>query len=309
MHATVTPIKDTSFGAIVTNVDLNDLDEATWQSIEEAFHQHAALVFPAQHLGEDAQVAFAARFGDIELLRENTKAIQISNKNPDGTVLGPQDFRYQTLRGNEGWHMDSTYMPLAAKAGMLSAITVPPRGGETELADMRAAYDALDQDMKERIADLRAYHSLYASQAKLGYLVETGAGYGYHDQGAPLRPLVKIHPVTGRPALCIGRHTYRIPGLDDAEAQALLDDLVDAACQAPRVYSHNWQPGDLMVWDNRCVMHRARPYDVSEIRILQATRIAGDPQSELAPTERGESASAATRAVQWSSPQQASASE
>lgn len=309
MQATVAPIKDTSFGAIVTNVDLNDLDEATWRCVEDAFLQHAALVFPAQHLCEKAQVAFAARFGDIELLRENTKAVQISNKKPDGTVLGPQDFRYQTLRGNEGWHMDSTYMPLAAKAGMLSAITVPSSGGETELADMRSAYDALDQGMKERIADLRAYHSLYASQAKIGYLVESGAGYGYHDQGAPLRPLVKIHPATGRPALCIGRHGYRIPGLDDTEAQALLDELVDFACQAPRVYTHHWQSGDLMVWDNRCVMHRARPYDVNEIRILQGTRIAGDPQSELAPTGHDEWASAAASAVQSSSARAASASE
>lgn len=248
MQATVTPNKDTSFGAIVTNVDLNDLDEATWRCVEDAFHQHAALVFPAQHLCEEAQAAFAARFGEIELLRENTKAIQISNKNPDGTVLGPKDFRYQTFRSNEGWHMDSTSMPLAAKAGMLSAITVPSSGGETELADMRSAYDALAQGMKERIADLCAYHSLYASQAKLGYSTETGAGYGYHAQGAPLRPLVKIHPVTGRLALCIGRHSYRIPGLKDAEAQALLNELFEFACQPPRVYTHNWQPGDLMVW-------------------------------------------------------------
>ena len=210
MQATVTPNKDTSFGAIVTNVDLNDLDEATWRCVEDAFHQHAALVFPAQHLCEEAQAAFAARFGEIELLRENTKAIQISNKNPDGTV--------------------------------------PSSGGETELADMCSAYDALAQGMKERIADLCAYHSLYASQAKLGYSTETGAGYGYHAQGAPLRPLVKIHPVTGRPALCIGRHSYRIPGLEDAEAQALLNELFEFACQPPRVYTHNWQPGDFMVW-------------------------------------------------------------
>jgi len=260
-------------------------------------------------LREEVQVAFAMRFGDIEVLRENAKAVQISNKKPDGSVLGPSDFRYQTLRGNEGWHMDSTYMPLAAKAGMLSAIKLPPSGGETELADMRGAYDALEQNTKERIADLQAYHSLYASQAKIGHLVETGAGYGYHDKGAPLRPLVKTHPVTGRPALCIGRHIYRIPGLDDADAQTLVDELVDFACQPPRVYSHSWQPGDLMVWDNRCVMHRARPYDVNEVRILQATRISGDPLSEMAPTGRDEWAGAAARADQSSDAAAASASK
>ena len=133
---------------------------------------------------------------------------------------------------------------------------------------------------------------LYASQAKMGFVVETGAGYGYHDKGAPLRPLVKVHPVSGRKTLCIGRHAYRIPGMDDGEAEALLDDLLDNACQPPRVYRHEWTVGDLLVWDNRCVLHRARPYNVAEPRVLQATRIAGDPASELAETRPDERASA-----------------
>jgi alpha-ketoglutarate-dependent taurine dioxygenase len=119
-------------------------------------------------------------------------------------------------------------------------------------------------------------------------VVETGSGYGYHDKGAPLRSLVKAHSVTGRKALCIGRHTYRISGMDDA--LALLDELLGAACVAPRVYTHRWKPGDLLVWDNRCVMHRACPYDYSEPRVLQSTRVAGDPASDLAPTGRDERA-------------------
>jgi alpha-ketoglutarate-dependent taurine dioxygenase len=291
MEPTVTPLEDTTFGAIITDVDLNKFNEATWRRVENAFHEYAALVFPAQHLSEQAQVAFAMRFGEIEILREGATAIQITNKKPDGTLFKPQDFRFKTLRGNEGWHMDSTYMPLAAKAGVLSAIEVPSTGGETELADMRAAYDALDQATKIQIAGFSAYHSLYASQAKIGHIVEPGSGYGYHDKGAPLRPLVKVHPVTGHKALCIGRHAYRIPGMLDEDAQTLLDDLLEFACQPPRVYTHHWEPGDLIIWDNRCVLHRARPYDFNETRILQATRIAGDPQSELASTDREERAS------------------
>jgi alpha-ketoglutarate-dependent taurine dioxygenase len=155
---------------------------------------------------------------------------------------------------------------------------------------MRAAWDALDADMQERIEGLSAYHSLYASQAKIGHVVETGSGYGYHDKGAPLRPLVKVHPVTGRKSLYIGRHAYRIPGMDDDKAQALLDDLLDFACRPPRTYAHEWQPGDLMIWDNRCVLHRARPYDYNEVRIMRHTRVAGEPESELAPTGRDERA-------------------
>jgi alpha-ketoglutarate-dependent taurine dioxygenase len=251
------------------------------------------LVFPGQDLGPDEQVEFSLRFGEIELLRGDpeAKTVPISNQKPDGSVFDAEEHRFKALRGNEGWHIDSTYMPLAAKAGVLTAKVLPSSGGGTELADMRAAYDALDEDRKDRIKDLSAYHSLYASQAKIGHIVETGAGYGYHTKGAPLRPLVRTHPVTGRKSLCIGRHTYRIPGLDDSEALTLLDDLLTFACQPPRTYLHNWTVGDLVIWDNRCVLHRARPYDFGEARVMQATRIAGDPESDLAPTYRDDRAS------------------
>ncbi len=292
MTLTITPL-DATLGAVVRGVDLASIDDTQWHQIEDAFHHFALLVFPDQNLGEDAQIAFARRFGEIELLRPESdqKAVEISNKKPDGSVVAADEYHYKVLRGNEGWHTDSSYMPLAAKASVLSAQVVPPAGGETEVADMRAAYDALDQDTKDRISTLSAHHSLYQSQAKIGYEIETGAGYGYHTKGAPLRPLVKVHPVTGRKALFIGRHAFRIPGLDDGAAQKLLDDLVAFACQPPRTYTHHWQVGDVIMWDNRCVLHRARPYDYGVPRVLRHTRIAGDPASELAPTAPDERAS------------------
>ncbi len=285
MEPTVTRL-DATLGATITGIDLAAMDGAAWRLVEDAFHEHALLVFPGQDLSEAAQIAFASRFGDIEILRGETeqKAVAISNENADGSVVGPEAHRYKNLRGNEGWHTDSSYMPLAAKASVLAAQVVPAAGGETEWADMRAAYDALDADTRDRVADLSAYHSLYASQAKIGYVIEPGAGYGFHTKGAPLRPLVKTHPVTGRKALFIGRHAYRIPGLDDGEAQKLLDGLVDFACRPPRTYAHSWRPGDLIIWDNRCVLHRARPYDYGEVRVMRHTRVAGDPMSELAAT-------------------------
>ena len=291
MALKITPV-DATLGARITGIRLADMDDATWQRVEDAFHQYAALVFPGQNLTDDEQIAFAERFGRIELLRDDPtkKAVPISNRKEDGTVFAADEFRFKTLRGNEGWHTDSSYMPLAAKASALSALVVPPEGGETELADMRAAWDALDADMQERVEGLSAFHSLYASQAKIGHIVETGSGYGYHDKGAPLRPLVKVHPVTGRKSLFIGRHTYRIPGMDDARAQKLLDDLLTFACQPPRTYAHKWQPGDLMIWDNRCVLHRACPYDYNQVRIMRHTRVAGERESELAETARDERA-------------------
>jgi len=282
---------DLSFGAVITDVKLGDLSDAEWRQIEDAFHEYAALVFPEQHLTDEEHIAFAERFGAIEMLRNKTdKAVRISNVKPDGTVMVPDEKRFQSLRGNEGWHTDSSYMPLAAKASALAAEIVPSKGGETALADMRGAYDALDDSMKERIAGLAAFHSLYASQAKAGFTFKTGDGYGFHTKGAPLRPLVKTHPVTGRKSLFIGRHAFRIPGMDDGEAQALLDELLDFACQAPRVYAHAWKPGDMMIWDNRCVLHRACPYDVTEPRIMRHVRVAGDPANDTAETGRDEHA-------------------
>ena len=281
MGPTITRI-DATLGAVVTDLSLARMDDATWKTVELAFHDHAVLVFPGQHLTEDEQIAFANRFGDIELLAPDPaqKAVAISNQKPDGTVLGDDEHRFKSLRGNEGWHTDSSYMPLAAKASVLSAQVVPSADGETEWADMRAAYDALDEATRRRIAGLSAHHSLYHSQARIGHVVQTGASYGFHTKGAPLRPLVKAHPVTGQPALFIGRHAYGIPGLDEAESEKLLADLVDFACRPPRTYAHRWQPGDVVIWDNRCVLHRARPYDYGQARVMRHTRVAGDPATE-----------------------------
>lgn len=281
---------DATLGARVTDVRLGDLGADDWRAVEAAFLAHALLVFPGQHLSADAQVAFGTRVGEIEILRKGQQAVPISNQKPDGSVMTAAEKRYQSLRGNEGWHTDSSYMPLAAKASILSAQLVPAAGGETEFCDMRAAYDALDAAMQARIAGLSAYHSIYASQAKAGYTFRTGEGYGFHTLGAPLRPLVKVHPATGRKALFIGRHAYRIPGMDDQAAQALLDALLAHAVQPPRHYAHRWQPGDVVMWDNRCVLHRACPYDYDQPRVMRHVRIAGDPASELAPTGRDERA-------------------
>ena len=285
MPITVTPT-DATLGAVVTDVDLAKLDDATWEAIHAAFLEHGVLIFPGQNLDEEAQGAFALRFGNIEKLtpKQATPTVQFSNQKPDGTTAQPSDPGYPLMRGNEGWHTDSTYMPLAAKAAMLMALVVPAEGGETEFADMRAAYDALSPQMQEKLEGLSAHHSLYHSQSKAGYLHKTDHLYGFHDKGAPLRPVIKTHPETGRKSIYTGRHAYGIVGMAPEESEALLDALLEDACQPPRTYRHSWQVGDLVVWDNRCLMHRARPYDTNHPRVLRASRIAGEPETELAPT-------------------------
>ena len=139
---------------------------------------------------------------------------------------------------------------------------------------------------QKKIKYLNAYHSYFHSQAKIGHTVKQGAGYGFNASDAPLHPLVKTHPVTGRKSLFIGRHAYEIPGMSIKDGQALLDDLLEFAVRPPRVYAHQWKPGDVMMWDNRCILHRACPYDHSEIRIMRHVRVAGEVESELVETGR-----------------------
>jgi alpha-ketoglutarate-dependent taurine dioxygenase len=269
-----------TLGATVTGVNLNSLDDEQWRAIEAAWYEYAVLVFPAQHIEEDAHIALGERIGPLEELMTNRKAVPISNRKADGSSVDLSSDHFQILKGNEGWHTDSTYMPLSARASILAADVVPEEGGQTEWADMRAALDALAPDTRKKIADLAAHHSLYYSQAKVGHQASSGASYGLSDQDIPLRPLIKVHPVTRRPALFIGRHAHAIPGLSEEESESLLDQLTDFACQPPRVFAHSWRPGDVVMWDNRCVLHRARPYDYSLPRVMRHVRVAGDPRTE-----------------------------
>jgi alpha-ketoglutarate-dependent taurine dioxygenase len=272
-----------TLGARVTGIRLADLDDDGWRGVETAFHEHALLVFPDQHLDGDEQRAFGRRFGSLE---PGLDLAPISNVAPDGSLYPTDHVVLQMLRGNEGWHTDSSYMPVSAKASMLSAHVVPPSGGDTEWADMRAAYDALDEATRARIAPLSAFHSIRWSQARAGYGMLPGS-YGEEVEDPPLRPLVKVHPVTGRPALYVGRHAHAIPGLPAEESERLLDDLVAFACQPPRVYRHRWAPGDVAVWDNRCVLHRACEYDLARPRVLRHTRISGEATEQAPPAPAG----------------------
>ena len=270
-----------TLGAVIDGVKLAALGESEWRAIEAAFLEHALLIFPGQHLDADEQAGFAKRFGEIEFIAPTRATVPISNRRPDGSLLGDDDPGMKIMLGNEGWHTDSSYMPISARASVLSAHVVPSRGGQTEWADMRAALAALEPGLRQRVEQLSAYHSIHYSQSRIGF----GAGYAGYGAGVekpPLRPLVKRHPVTGRPALYIGRHAYGIPGLSRDESEKLLDELLAFACQPPRTHEHAWAPGDVAIWDNRCLLHRARPYDHREARVMHHTRIAGDPATEAA---------------------------
>ena len=279
----IEPLAGTTFGATVTGVKVAALDDTAFRDLYAAWLEYALLIFPGQHLKRAEQIAFAKRFGPLEF-----EMAALSNVKADGSlrVEADNDDMMKILKGNMGWHCDSTYMPVQAKGAVFSAEVVPSIGGHTGFADMRAAYDALDGALKAKVVKLAAHHSLHYSQSKLGHQTRNKdgqySGYGLHDGPVPLRQLVKVHPETGRKSLLIGRHAHDIPGMDRADSERLLQELVDFACQPPRLYHHDWRAGDAVLWDNRCLMHQATPWDMTQPRVMWHSRIAGDPASESA---------------------------
>ena len=278
----VEPLKR-SFGAKVYDLSLPDLNTEQAQDVYDLWLKYALLIFPGQHLSNDQQIKFAKNFGALEF-----DLSPISNVRNDGSIRDANDDDIvKSLRGNMEWHHDSTYMPIQAKGAVFTAHKVPSHGGETGWADMRAAYEALDQSMKDKINELSAYHSYEWSQKeRFGHKdpkVSEFNSYGFDIDPKPLRPLVKIHNETGQKCLTIGRHINKIPGLSDQEAQNLAKELEEYACSNKEwVYHHAWEVGDAVIWDNRCLMHKASMWDLSEGRIMYHSRIEGDPIAEAA---------------------------
>ena len=266
---------DATLGAIVEDLDLRALDHSTWPAVEQAFHDHAVLVFPGQYLDEAAHLAFSRWFGPLErataIPRPGQRAdfTRLANTDGDGAVVTDAASRVvQSLVGNQEWHSDSSFKRVAAKASILAAVVVPSEGGETQFADMRAGYDALPLDDRARIDGLVAQHAF----AGEGYLTDAE-----RQVLVPVEhPIVQRHPATGRSALFVGRHARTVVGLDAALGRRLIDDLREHACRPPRIFTHRWSAGDVVVWDNRCVLHRGRPWDMAQPRVMRRLTIAGD---------------------------------
>jgi alpha-ketoglutarate-dependent taurine dioxygenase len=280
------PLPGKTFGAVVRELALAKLSSDAFAELYEAWLHHGLLIFPEQHLSRSEQIAFAERVGPLV---PGLEAAPISNLRADGTLRdAPDDDMMKIIRGNMEWHQDNTYMPVQAKGAVFSAQIVPRTGGETAFADLEAAWDALNPSLKARCEGLRAYHSLVESQRRLGESTKAKGseymGYGLDVAGSPLRPLVKTHPETGRKSLVVGRHAYAVQGVADDDALALLHALLEHVVAAPeRVVEHDWQAGDVVLWDNRRLLHRAQPWDFSEPRVMTHSRLAGNPETEGAP--------------------------
>ncbi len=265
----ITPIHP-HFAARAEGLDLrHPLNAAEVAAITAAMDRYAVLVFPGQHFEGDQQLAFGRHFGEVEdvptLVDQgrrrlaDTRVNDISNLGVDGNILPADDRRRMFNLGNLLWHSDSSFKPVPAQYSMLHARVIPPEGGETEFADMRAAWDALPEKMKAEVRDLVCEHSLIFSRAQLGFDEFTPEEVA---RCAPVpQRLVRRHPGSGRLSLYLSAHIGRIRGWPRPEAMALIRELTEFATQREFVYSHSWTVGDLVVWDNRCTMHRGRPYE------------------------------------------------
>jgi len=271
---------EATLGAEVCGVDLKQpLDDATFRDIEAAWHQYGVLIFPEQHLDSQAHNAFTLRFGVLEQsirrARKTSSSGLLSNVQPDGTVAPPSSLQARFLVGNTYWHSDSSYKKIGAKASILAAHVVPDTGGETEWADMRAAYDVLDEDMQAWLDGKIAVHDYAFSHAPFG-----GMEILNKEELAHLAPvqhaIVRTHPATGRKSLFVGRHASHIVGEDLDESRHLLADLTEQGAQPPRTCMHKWQAGDLVIWDNRCVLHRGHRWPDDQPRVMVRTTVAGD---------------------------------
>ena len=259
-----------TFVGAVSGPDLSGpVDHGTISEIEAALEHHAVLVFRNQGLDDEQQISFARQFGPLETsigtIRKNRKRrlrselVDISNLDCNNSVRPLEDSWRMMLLANELWHTDSSFKRVPGKYSLLSAREVPRVGGETEFADLRAAYDALDETTKRRVADLVAEHSIFHSRSLVGYNDFTD------EERAALPPVpqtvVRVLPSGGRTTLYLASHASHIVGWPVEQGRRLLADLIDFATQPRFVYRHRWAVGDLLMWDNRCTLHRARPYD------------------------------------------------
>ena len=267
------------FAAEVIGLDLNKpLDQATLASIKSAFAQHSVLVFRGQQITDEQQIAFSECFGELETTKVGTpgagsKLITLTNMGPDGSIIAPTDRQILNNKANQHWHADSSFKVNPAKASMLSARIIPSSGGNTEYISMRAVYAALPDGLRERIDGKTAVHDFAYGRTKIAPELVTAEE---RTAVPPVRQaMVLDHGAHGK-SLYAGAHCAAVEGMEEAAGRALIDELMAFATQPHFIYSHPWRAHDLILWDNRAVVHRATPFDsTTERRLMVRTTIAG----------------------------------
>ncbi len=281
MTLSIVQLRD-SFGAEISGVDITKpIGDATFAAIRDAFDEYSVLVFRDQNFNDESQIAFSQRFGPLESTVSSnsgggTLIADISNVDPKTNEIIPVEgwlSRYNS--GNEMWHTDSSFKNVPALASLLSGREVPPEGAETEFASMRKAYDALPDTEKDRLDGLVAVHDFVYSR---GLIDPDMLDADQRKATPPVRhAVVRTNPANGRKAFYTGSHASHIVGWPVEEGRSLLQDLVSRAVEPDNVYCHEWRPLDLVIWDNRCILHRGRTWDKARYRrVMHRTTVAGD---------------------------------
>ena len=271
-----------SFGVEIAGIDVRRIDDAVFREVARALDDHSVLLFRGQSLTDAEQIAFSERFGPLETTirtiasqaRDLPEISNLSNVDTEDRLIPRGDKRNLFNAGNQMWHSDSSFKRVPAMASLLSAREVPPEGGETQFASMRVGYEGLSEAMKQQIEGRVAIHSFVYSRGLVGDELLPP------DHAAQVPPvpqaLVRANPSNGRKAYYVGSHACEIVGMPTGEARALLRELVVAATRPELIYTHRWAPGDLVMWDNRAVLHRGRPWDESRYRrVMHRTTVAG----------------------------------
>jgi len=268
------------FAAEVSGVDLSaGVSDADFGAIQNAFDEHSILVFRDQNISDAEQVAFSERFGPLETTVNSNPAgagtvvTILSNLDEAGDVIPPEDRRMVFNTGNQMWHTDSSFKEVPATGSLLSGRQVPPEGGETEFASMRAGYDALPDERKEALEGLVCVHDFAYSRG----LIDPNLLQERDKQEVPpvRQALVRANPATGRRNLFVGAHASYVLEMELDEGRALIRDLNQHVTQDEFVYRHQWRQFDLVMWDNRCALHRGRPWDPIYPRVMHRTTVAG----------------------------------
>jgi alpha-ketoglutarate-dependent 2,4-dichlorophenoxyacetate dioxygenase len=268
------------FGARISGVDLSQpLGQNTFNQIDDAINRYSLVLFENQQMNDAAHLEFTRRFGELEEEHvsyyskgEVTYIGRVGNIDDDGNKVSSRQIKAST--GNEMWHSDSSFREIPAMYSILAAYEVPAEAGETEFVSARAAYRRLDQETRELIDSKVGIHDYIFSRSKVG---EDAVTRNQRTYMHPVRQrLVRRNPVTGEKNIFVGSHVKQIEGMPDTEARPLIERLINEVTRAESVYRHRWQPGDMMIWDNRCILHRGCGYDADKYRRrMHQTRVRG----------------------------------
>ena len=282
--------KDIGFVGIVSDINLKlSLTKDDIKKINDALDNLTVLIFKKQNINDQEQLDFSKNFGQIETAKNNTNVTKsnerrisdsfgdVSNLDKNNKPFKKNDNRRFFALGNQLWHTDASFKKIPALYSILSGRKVSKKGGETQFCDMRAAYDSLETDMKEKCNKMICHHSLQYSRAKLGFIMKDVLSADELKNFIPVKqPMVRTNVNTNRKSLFLASHIGLIEGMEIPHSLLFINDLIEHCTKEEFTYTHHWNDGDVIIWDNRQVMHRGRPYDdLNEIRDMRRTTISG----------------------------------